>query len=161
MSVSTDQVDRLRLFPSKPQESNDAPEAEATDVEDVLTGDDSDQAGEVSLAGFLAAVTDAQHEAETQLAIILEQVQAAAAARHASELARVEERHAEELRLAHDNANAEAVERVRQEESERHTTEFARVHVELKKQHADELMRARTVAVQSIKTLALRLQKRL
>ena len=64
MSASTDQVDGMRLFPSEPQEVNDRPEAKAPDVEDVLTGDDSAQAGQDSLAGFQAAVTDAQQEAE-------------------------------------------------------------------------------------------------
>ena len=69
MSASTDQVDRMKLFQSEPQKVNDRPEAKAPDVEDVLTGDDSAQAGQDSLAGFRAAVTDAQQEAETQLAV--------------------------------------------------------------------------------------------
>ena len=131
MSASTDQVDRMKLFQSEPQKVNDRPEAKAPDVEDVLTGDDSAQAGQDSLAGFRAAVTDAQQEAETQLAIVLEQVQ------------------------------AEAVERVREEVSERCTAEFARVREDLEKKHADELIRSRAVAVQSIRTLTQRIQQSL
>ncbi len=131
MSASTDQVDGLRRFPSEPEEVNDRPEAKAPDVEDVLTGDDSAQARQDSLVGFQAAVNDAQQEAETQLAIVLERVQ------------------------------AETVERVRQEVSERCTAEFARVREELEKKHADELMRARAVAVQSIRTLTQRIQQSL
>ena len=131
MSASTDQVDGLKRFPSEPEELHDRPEAKAPDVEDVLTGDDSAQARQDSLAGFQAAVTDAQQEAEAQLAIVLERVQ------------------------------AETVERIRQEVSERCTAEFARVREELEKKHADELIRARAVAVESIKTLTQRIQQRL
>ena len=131
MSASTDQGDGLRRFPSEPEEVNDRPEAKAPDVEDVLTGDDCAQARQDSLAGFQAAVNDAQQEAETQLAIVLERVQ------------------------------AETIERVRQEVSERCTAEFARVREELEKKHVDELIRARAVAVESIRTLTQRIQQKL
>ena len=48
---------------------------------------------------------------------------------------------------------AAAIDRIRQEEAERHTAELARVREELERQYSDNLQRAQTAVVESFKEL--------
>ena len=122
-----------------------------------LEVDDADQAGQRAAdTAFQAALSEAQQKAKTQLTAVVERIRTEAAERHAADLARVIDRHAEELRQARDNVEAEvtaAIERVRQEEGERHAAEFARVREELERQYADDLQRSRTAVVESFEAL--------
>ena len=160
-AAAEDGTGDLALFPTEREESNDASLAEAmTNVTHIPTQevDDADQAGQrAAAAAFQAAVSEAQQEAETQLRAVIERIRKEAADQQTAELARVTDRHAEELRQARDSLEAEvtaAIERVRQEEAKRHAAEFVRVREELERQHADDLQRAQTAVVESFKALA-------
>jgi hypothetical protein len=70
-------------------------------------------------------------------------------------------RHAEELRQAREQVEAEAtaaIDRVRSEEAERHATEVARVQKENERRRVDDFERARQAVVESFNALAGRIE---
>ena len=122
---------------------------------------DPDQAGQrVAVTAFQAAVSEAQQEAERQLAAIVERVRRAAAEQHTADIFQITGRHAEELRQIRETVETEVTERVRQEETTRHAAELARMSAELERQHADDLQRARSAAVDSFKALTSSIMQR-
>ena len=111
---------------------------------------DPDQAGQrVAVTAFQAAVSEAQQEAERQLAAIVEGVRKAAAEQHTADIFQITGRHAEELRQIRETVETEVTERVQQEGAKRHAAELARIS----QQHVDDLQRARSAAVDSFTAL--------
>ena len=156
-----DRTGELALFPTEREEANHASLVEVmADVthRPAQEVDDADQAGQrAAVKAFQAAVSEAQQEAETQLTTVIARIRKEAADQQTAELARVTDRHAEELQQARDGLEAEvtaAIERIRQEEAERHAAEFVRVREELERQHADDLQRVQTAVVESFRALA-------
>ena len=113
-----------------------------------------------AVTAFQAAVSEAQQEAERQLAAIVERVRRAAAEQHTADIFQITGRHAEELRQIRETVETEVTERVQQEETTRHAAELARMSAELERQHADDLQRARSAAVDSFKALTSSIMQR-
>ena len=139
-----DRVGAVEAFPAEGEESNDVSLVEEMTKETdlpTLKADDPDHAGQpAAVAAFQAEVSEARQAAETQLMAVVERIRKEAADQHTAELARVGERHAEELRQARTNLEAEVT---------RHAAELARMREKLD----DDLQQARSVVVESFKAL--------
>ena len=167
-------ADELALFPTEDEEVTGFEDtelvAEADAVDQVAEGDkadvsedfetnleEADDTEQPAVTAFQDAVREAQQAAEKRLTTIVEQARQAAAEQHAAELASAKQQYEAEVLQLRDDYSAEAqaaIDAARQELTEQHAVELARLRDELEQQHADDLNRVRTVAIESFNTLA-------
>jgi hypothetical protein len=125
---------------------------ETTDAAEVSSVEGGDQGGQLeAVAAFQDAVSEACVEAKTQLASVVATVREAAAEEHAAEISQIADRHAEELRQTRETVEAEVTRRVLEEESLRHAAELARLRDELERRYADDLRKAQSAVIDSLK----------
>lgn len=139
------------------EQSVDASSKEEQTADQAVSSGNTDRPDQddqpVAIAAFRNAVSEACEEAETQLASVVEKIREAEAEEHAAELAQIVDRHAAELRQTREAVEVEVARRVREEESQRYTTELSRVREELERRYADDLQKAQTAVVDSLKGL--------
>ena len=151
-------ADRETLLTFPAEDPLDRPELDEPTSEpsekDTAGDDDLDSAdSKAAVAAFHAAVSEARKDAEAQLAEGVEKMRKAVVEEHAAEIARLADRHAEELEQTRETTEAEVSQRVREEESQRHALEIVQVREHLTRRYTDNLQRAQAAVVDSFKGL--------